>query len=670
MCGIAGILRFGGTRSVDGSALKAMGDSMAHRGPDGEGNWLSPDRNIGLAHRRLAIVDLSDAAAQPMCDAEETVWVTFNGEIYNHLDLRRTLERAGHRFRTDHSDTEVLVHGYKEWGIDGLVDRLDGMFAFGLWDNGEKRLFLARDRIGIKPVYFMRTAGAFRFASEIKAILSDPDVPRDVEPAALNHYLSFMVAPAPLTMFKDIFKLPAGHILKVDSSGAMIARRYWDAVPGKGIDPGDLKGLSESAVEDFYTTGIRQRLEASIEKRMMSDVPFGVFLSGGIDSSANVALMSRLMDRPVETFTVGFKDHTHLNELDYARRVARDFKTNHHEVLIGESDMQGYLDDLVHHQDEPIADWVCVPLYFVSKLAKDSGVTVVQVGEGSDEQFAGYDSYRLYLKLHRWFWGAFNALPRPAQKGAASLAKGLTCPHTPRLDRIADILGRGARGQELFWGAAHAYWNVHKDRVLTAPVEGGPWPVLEEAGLDTGGLGSGDSGEVISALMRSFDSNHPEQDELTRMIHNEFKVRLAELLLMRVDKITMSTSVEGRVPFLDHRLVDFTMDIPQSWKVKGGVSKYLLKKSLSGILPEDVLHRPKMGFGAPMAEWLRGDFGKQAETAVMGSPLMKDGYFNQDHIARRFKNHRDCRQDNALHLWLLFNLTAWHEHWIGGHGAS
>ncbi|MCH7550333.1 MAG: asparagine synthase (glutamine-hydrolyzing) [Proteobacteria bacterium] len=665
MCGIAGILDIGGTRPVDGTVLKAMGDSMAHRGPDGEGQWIAPDRRIGLAHRRLAIVDLSDEAAQPMCDAAETVWVTFNGEIYNHMALRALLEKAGHRFRTDHSDTEVLVHGYKEWGIGGLVDRLDGMFAFGLWDDGEKRLFLVRDRIGIKPVYFTRTAGTFRFASEIKAILADPSVPRDVEPAALNHYLSFMVAPAPLTMFKDIFKLPAGYLMEVDQSGRMEARRYWDAVPGKGIDPGDLKGLSDAAVEDFYTTGIRDRLQAGIEKRMMSDVPFGVFLSGGIDSSANVALMSRLMDQPVETFTVGFKDYTHLNELDYASRVAKDFKTNHHEVLIDEGDMLGYLGDLIHHQDEPLADWVCIPLYFVSKLAKDSGVTVVQVGEGSDEQFSGYNSYRLYLKLHRWFWGAFNALPRPARKGAASLASRLTCSHTPRLDRVADILGRGAKGQELFWGAAHAYWNIHKDRVLDAPIEAGPWPVLEEAGLNTAGLGAADSGEVISALMQSFDSAHPGRDELTRMIHNEFKVRLAELLLMRVDKITMSTSVEGRVPFLDHGLVDFTMDIPQAWKVRGGVSKYLLKKSLSGILPEDVLHRPKMGFGAPMAEWLRGDFGKQAESAVLGSSLMLDGYFDQSHIKRQFGQHRKGRRDNALHLWILFNLTAWHDHWIG-----
>ncbi|NQU60324.1 MAG: asparagine synthase (glutamine-hydrolyzing) [Rhodospirillales bacterium] len=666
MCGIAGIFITDGARPVDEGVLIAMGNSMAHRGPDGEGHWTSADHRVGLAHRRLSIVDLSDTAAQPMADADATVWVTFNGEIYNHLTLRRDLEKAGHRFRTDHSDTEVLVHGYKEWGIGGLVERLDGMFAFGLWDEEKKRLFIVRDRIGIKPVYFTRKDGTFRFASEIKAILADPKFPRDVEPAALNHYLSFMVAPAPLTMFKDIFKLPAGHILEVDGSGRLEARRYWDAVPGKGIDPVDTKGLSEAALEEFYATGILGRLRAGIDKRMMSDVPFGVFLSGGIDSSANVALMSQMMDRPVDTFTVGFKDHTHLNELDYAQRVATKFKTNHHEVLIDEGDMLGYLDNLVHHQDEPLADWVCVPLYFVSKLAKDSGVTVVQVGEGSDEQFAGYNSYKLYLQLHRRFWNVFKALPGPARHAAAALARGLSCPHTPRLDRIADILGRGARNQELFWGAAHAYWNIHKDRVLAGPIEGGPWPVLEEAGLDAGGLGASDSGEVISALMRSFDSAYPKREELTRMIHNEFKVRLAELLLMRVDKITMSTSIEGRVPFLDHGLVDFTMDIPHAWKIRGGEQKYILKKALAGILPDEILYRPKMGFGAPMAEWLRGDFGRQAENAVLGSPLMDRGYFNRSHIEGRFRDHRDGRRDNALHLWLLFNLTAWHDHWIGG----
>ena len=355
---------------------------------------------------------------------------------------------------------------------------------------------LARDRIGIKPIYFCRHGGVFRFASEIKAILTDPAVPRAVEPAALNHYLSYLVTPAPLTMFKDIFKLPAGHVLELDSEGCMKARTYWDPVPGMGIDAAAVEGLHGQRLEDYYTTGILERLEGAIDKRMMSDVPFGVFLSGGIDSSANVALMSRLMERPVETFTVGFKDHRHLNELDYAQRVANQFKTNHHEVLIDEKDILGYLGDLIYHQDEPLADWVCIPLYFVSRLAKEAGVTVVQVGEGSDEQFSGYNSYMMYLRLHRWFWRPFQCLPRAIRRALASAAGSVTGNRRPALDRVADILGRSARGQELFWSSAHSFWNVHKNRLLTRELAGDGWAEVEEAGINAGPLAAADSGAV------------------------------------------------------------------------------------------------------------------------------------------------------------------------------
>ena len=672
MCGIAGIVPRDGASSTDGqrldAMLQAMQESMAHRGPDGSGVWAAPDNRVGLAHRRLAIVDLSDSALQPMADADGAVVVTFNGEIYNHMDLRRELIAAGRRFRTDHSDTEVIVHGYAEWGIEGLLERLDGMFAFGVWDARRKRLTLARDRIGIKPLYFTRAGGDFRFASEIKAILADPRVPRDVEPAAVNHYLSFMVAPAPLTMFKGIYKLPAGTFMEVQADGRMRAQRYWDALPGQGIAEGEIAGLSEAELERFYADGVRTRLEAAIEKRMMSDVPFGVFLSGGIDSSANVALMSRMMDRPVETFTVGYKDHPRLNELKYADRVARMFKTNHHEVLIDEADMVGYLDDLVHHQDEPISDWVCVPLYFVSKLARDSGVPVVQVGEGSDEQFSGYNSYLAYQRLHKWFWKPYRgAVPSPLRQGIAALARGLAV--GPKvLDRIADILTRAARDQELFWGGSHAFWNVDKERLVRpgSLTTSQGWPDLAEAGLDGFGLAEEDSAGIVAAFARAIDEAAPGSDLLARMAYSEMKLRLPELLLMRVDKITMSTSVEGRVPFLDHRLVAFTQDIPMAWKVRGGESKYILKKALAGILPDDVIYRPKMGFGAPMAEWLRGEFGRQAEADVLGSAFLERGFFDTDHIRARFREHREGRRDNALHLWILFNLTAWHDRWIGG----
>jgi len=677
MCGIAGIFGFnappsegsGGESSGTAAIVKAMRDTMVHRGPDGDGIWVSDDGRVGFGHRRLAIVDLTDAAAQPMSNEDGRVWVTFNGEIYNHLALRQKLTAAGHTFRTDHSDTEVLVHGYEEWGIDGLVERLDGMFAFAIWDEGEQRLTLVRDRVGIKPLYFTRPGGSFLFASEIKGLLAHGQVTRAMEPAALNHFLSFLVAPAPLTMFKDIFKLPPAHILEVDAKGRLSARRYWDATPGRGINGGDLYGLSESETEKYYTKGIRRLLESAIEKRMMSDVPFGVFLSGGIDSSANVGLMSRLMDRPVDTFTVGFKDHQHLNELDQAARVAKEFKTNHHEVLIDEQDMIGYLDDLVHHQDEPIADWVCIPLYFVSKLAKDSGVTVVQVGEGSDEQFCGYDSYMTYLNLYRKFWNPYRALTPGPLRGAVGGVASMLAGHTDRYDKFVEVLRRAGAGHDLFYSGANAFWSVHKDRLLPTPIRGTGWQELAEAGLDTCAAESPDSGDVIQAFLGPFDKDHPGSDDLNRMSYAEFRLRLPELLLMRVDKISMSTSVEGRVPFLDHHLVEFTADIPQSWKIRGGETKYLLKKALGDLLPDDIIHRKKMGFAAPMTEWLRGDFGRRAERTVMESGIFEYGLLDREHVTGLFRDHLDGRRDHALHLWALFNLAAWHDHWIAGRSA-
>ncbi|MFP8835081.1 asparagine synthase (glutamine-hydrolyzing) [Hydrogenophaga sp. XSHU_21] len=666
MCGITGILSTASRRTVDPDTLIAMRDTMFHRGPDGGETWLSPDRTVGLAHRRLSIIDLSNAATQPMCNETGLVWITFNGEIYNHLELRAQLVEKGHKFRTDHSDTEVLVHGYEEWGLDGLLSRIAGDYVFAIWDEDAQQLSLARDRIGVKPLYFHSGSGQFLFGSEIKAILAHPEVPRDVEPVAMYHYLSFLTTPAPLTMFRGIYKLPAGYAMTVDRAGAIKAWRYWDAVPGQGIDPSEVRGLSESATEDFYVQGIRARLEKAVERRMMSDVPFGVFLSGGIDSSTNVALMSRLMDRPVDSFTVGFKDHAHLNELEYADQVAREYKTNHHQILIDEKDMVGYLDQLIHHQDEPIADWVCIPLYFVSKLTRDNGVTVIQVGEGSDEQFSGYASYMGYLKLYHQYWAPFRRLvPGPLQKLTAGLAKAAANVR-PGLEMYADIIDRAARDREHFWSGATVFWDTMKRKLVRADADWSariPDAVLQ-SGLIPPGYLETDTFNVISSFLGPFDAAHPGQDVLTRMIYNEFKLRLPELLLMRVDKITMSESLEARVPFLDHELVEFSMDIPESWKTRNGVAKYLLKKAVEGLIPDNIIYRKKMGFGAPMADWLRGDFGRQAEQAVMGSGLLRRGHFNIEHVRQLFDDHRSGRRDTSLYLWTLFNLTSWYDYWI------
>jgi asparagine synthase (glutamine-hydrolysing) len=657
MCGIAGWLA-AGTAVVDPSVLGRMRDTLAHRGPDGAGLWISDDGGIGLAFRRLAIIDLAETANQPMPNEDGSVQIVFNGEIYNHRALRRELEGRGHRFRTDHSDTETIVHGYEEWG-DEVVHHLTGMFAFAVWDSRRRRLLLARDRIGVKPLYFTWARGSLLFASEIKALLRHPQVSAAVDPHGLYHYLSFLTTPAPLTMFRGIYKLPAG-CRAVAEGGAFNAERYWDALPGRDRTPNEAEALR-------HTTEL---LDQAVEKRLMSDVPFGVFLSGGVDSSAIVALMSRHLAQPVRTFTVGFSDHERLNELDEARLVAQRFKTDHHQVLIDERAMREYLPQLVFSQDEPIADWVCIPLYFVSRLVRDSGTIVVQVGEGSDEQFCGYDSYMGYLRLYRRYWQPFRRLPGLLQRTVASSTRWLTS-RAGRGAFYADIVERAAENREHFWGGAMAYWEPAKRRLVNGyPFEAGAAQVpaaLE--GLLPPAFLTADTFNVVSHYLSGFDRLQPGADVLARMTYLEFKVRLPELLLMRVDKITMSTSVEARVPFLDHALVEYTMGLPLGLKTHGGQAKYVLKKALENILPDEIIYRKKKGFGAPMREWLQGDFGRAAEQTILTSRLRGEGFFDYAFIADLFARHRSG-QDCSLPIWTIYNLTAWFDHWIAGSPAS
>ncbi|MEK9679328.1 MAG: asparagine synthase (glutamine-hydrolyzing) [Rhodospirillaceae bacterium] len=666
MCAVSGLIHFGRSDRIDRDILDRMNQTMVHRGPDGGDVYISPDGLTGLAHRRLSIIDLTDSADQPMTNEDGTLWISYNGEIYNHAGLRPELEAAGHVFASDHSDTEVLIHGYEEWGIRGLLDRLEGMFVFAIWDQARRRMTIARDRIGIKPVYFTKRGGMFAFASEIKALLAHPNIPASVSGTALYHYLTYLTTPAPLTMFDGIYKLPAAHYLEVAAGGKLSAARYWDAMPDQDISPDELNGLSPAEIEKFYRDGVVQRLEASVEKRMMSDAPYGAFLSGGIDSSVNVALMDRFTDDPVNTFTVGFKDHQHLNELEHARRVAELYKTNHHEILIDEADMAGYLQDLVHQQDEPLADWVCIPLHFVSKLAHDNGVKVIQVGEGSDEQFCGYNGYMKYLELHERYFGPFRKLPGPLRSLGAGLASGLA-KLAPKFEIYADAVGRAAENREAFWSGAVAYWEAQKRALLPGFSSASPtgWEEMAEIGLLPESYLRPDSFYVAQHFLHDIDSAHPGRDQLTRMIYNEFRLRLPELLLMRVDKITMASSLESRVPFLDHHLVEFTMDIPQSAKISGGVQKQLLKKAVEGIIPDDIIYRKKMGFAAPMAQWLEGEFGRQAEADILSSPLLDQLRFDKAHISTLIGDHRSGRRDTSLLVWVLCNLTAWHRHWIG-----
>ncbi len=664
MCGIVGIFSFSSSATVDDNVLARMRDSMVHRGPDGQGLWLSQDRKVGLAHRRLAIIDLSNAAAQPLCNEDGTVWVTFNGEIYNHVELRAKLVSAGHTFRTDHSDTEVIVHAYEQWGIDGLTKAIEGDFAIGLWDSSSNRMHLVRDRIGVKPLYFTVRSGVLLFASEIKALLKHPMVSPAIDLAAMQHYLTFLTTPAPLTMFEGIYKLPAGHYLTASQGGGLSASRYWDALPGQSKFAG-LRNKSAAKVDRTeIATEVRATLNDAVRKRVMSDVPYGVLLSGGIDSTTNLALMSQMVDRPVETFTVGFSDYPQMNETDEARAVAKTFGANHHEVLIDKRDMSAYLEGLVHSQDEPLADWVCIPLNFVSKLARDSGVIVVQVGEGSDEQFVGYRHYLKYESIDKYLWTPFTRAPgfvRSAIASSSAFLAGIF----PALEPYAEFSDRAAQHRELFWSGATVYSDLYKDQLLGKRSQHTERfaPELTATGLFPSELGSSDTHDVVKALYRPFDARGIPTDFYTRMVYNEFKLRLPELLLMRVDKITMSHSLEARVPFLDHHLVEMTMDLPASIRVPDGRTKDVLKRAVTGLIPQETIDRKKRGFDAPMSQWLREDFGRHVETKLLASHFVKQGIFQPDFIRHLFVQHR-AGTERAMLIWVLFNLTEWFDYWI------
>ena len=641
MCGICGVWEYGAAEGqVDRALVASMRDVMTHRGPDDAGALVFDEGRGGLGFRRLSIIDLSEAGHQPMHGCTDRVWLVFNGEIYNHASLREGLEQRGHVYAS-RTDSETILHLYEERGLD-FVSEIEGDFAIALWDADREQLVLARDRAGVKPLYFYQHNGRFIFASEIKGILKHPAVTPEVNEGALYHYLTFVTTPAPQTLFRGVQKLPAGHMLVINRTGEARITQYWDALP---------PATPLVQTEGEHQKNILELLRSSIKKRMMADVPFGVFLSGGVDSSANVALMSELMTQPVRTFTVGFHDTEELNELESARAISKRFGTNHHEVMIGREEMLRFLPELVFHQDEPIADPVCVPLYYVSKLARDTGTIVVQVGEGSDEIFGGYDWFRTYLQIQERFWRHAERAPRVARRAASAVAKPLV-KKVLKKRMASELVRRLGANESLFWGGAVVFDETIKPSVLSREMRG------RYNGLSTY--------DVVHQYQETIASARPHSDFAARMTYLELKLRLPELLLMRVDKITMATSVEARVPFLDHHLIEYAMGLPRNLKVKGKTGKHILKRALESVLPPDDLYKPKRGFGAPTREWFRGPEGENLVQQLMNSSIRERNFFDYSFIQSLTDEHAREVRDWSANLWCLLNLSLWYDHWIAG----
>ena len=630
MCGIAGAFDYRSKGTINESLLRQMADTLVHRGPDDEGFYQDSVGGLGLAFRRLAIVDLS-GGHQPMSTPDGRYWIVFNGEIYNHLAVRAELEARGRVFRT-RCDTEVILQAYAEYG-PSCLEKLLGMFALAIWDSTKRQLFLARDRVGIKPLYFADVDGVFIFASEIKALFKHPGLSPRLDRGELARYFTFLSVPPPATLFEGVQKLRAGHWFMVeDGKGVGPPQRYWTPLVDAPL-PDNEQDLAHQ---------VRDLLDDAVKIRLMSDVPFGAFLSGGVDSSAIVAIMAKHLSRPVETFSVGYKDDPGFNELENARRTAKLFGTNHHEVLIDHEDFRRFLPRLVHHQDEPIADPVCVPLYYVAELARRNGVIVTLVGEGSDELFFGYDFHNRVWRMVRQWWDPLSAAPRSIRGMMAAAA-------APFLDPARqDFVHRWRDGGEPFLGGAVTFYPQELKRIAPA--------LADDTRRDA----------ILQHLYDEIDSVRPNADFPARAGYLELMYRLPELLLMRVDKMTMAASVEGRVPFLDHRLVELAFRIPGELKVKNGVSKYILKEALRDLLPPDIIHRRKVGFHVPVTRWFGEVLMPMAEEIVLDPRLTRLELWDEAEVRRLLTRQKENQGNLGMRIWALVNFGMWYRHWILG----
>lgn len=628
MCGIAGYVTIA-PEDAPGAILRRMTERIAHRGPDGFGFY--EDKQAHLGHRRLSIVDLA-TGQQPMSDQTAALWLTYNGEIFNHASLRPELQAFGHQYRTK-SDSETILHAYRQYG-PSCVERFRGMFSFAVWDKDRRVLFCARDRLGIKPFYYFWDGRLFVFASEIKALLEHPAISASFEQSALPEYLASGYLTGSGTLFRDIRKLMPGHWLTLDVSGErpeLEIKQYWDVPAPDG---------SEKRSEQEWIRECRTRLEEAVETRLMSDVPLGMFLSGGVDSSTIAALIKRKTSGAVKTFSVGYREEE-FSELSYAAEVAQAIGTDHHETVVGMNDFFQALPELIWHEDEPIAWPSSVSLYFVSKLAAGE-VKVVLTGEGADELFAGYKRYSWQL-LNDRAMKAYGVLPgflRKWVRGQIADSSLLSASLRRKLNHT--FIGRGETLESVFLDNFYAAFSAEQQKEL---------------------LGEKPS-DVYGDYMRYW-SSRPETSSLRRMLYADQKTYLVELL-MKQDQMSMACSIESRVPFLDHPFVEFAMRVPDHMKIRGNTQKYILKKAVEDLIPSKILYRKKMGFPTPLTKWLRDPEANRLWDALRARDGFAASYLDLDAVSGLIDRHQSGFEDATDRLWRLLNLQIWGDVFITG----
>jgi len=615
MCGICGI------NWSDRDLIEKMANILHHRGPDQKGTLV--DDNVSLGHRRLSIIDLSENGRQPIHNEDESIFIVHNGEVYNFKDLRKILEKNGHDFYSD-TDTEVIVHAYEQWGQD-CVHEFRGMFAFAIWDSNKKQLFLARDRIGIKPLFYLFDSNKFIFASEIKSILLAPQIRKEINPKALYYYLGYEYVPAPLTMFMGIKKLLPGHTLTY-KEGNITTKRYWELLFTKTRYP-----------ENYYAKRIYDLLKESVEIRLISDVPIGAFLSGGIDSSAIVGFMSQVMDEPVKTFSIGYEDETY-SEFEYAKQISDYFGTDHKEILIDPYSIEHY-ETILWHLDEPMSEFSLLPAYIFCKNAGKE-VKVSLSGEGGDELFAGYERF-IASKLDNYY----RILPHTVRKKLVSNIIEKIPPKSQKKGAI-NILKRFIEGSNYSIQGKQMRWQYFSN-------------LDEEKRLYSKSFISQAKNPNPLNYIENYFQKCNIEDNINKEIFVEMNTYLVNNVLVKVDKMSMANSLEVRVPYLDHIFVEFCATVPGHLKLKGLTTKYIFKKAMSKFLPKNIIQRKKQGYSLPIKNWLRNELKDYMTDLLRNSEIIRE-YFDIHYLNKLINQHVKSTHDHSHRLWALMSLEMWH----------